>query len=501
MIHEERGKDTRYDSGMRLLTVGIGGVLLLAAALGFYLLFQLPAVGMAGLVPHDFVFGVFYSSIDDLREAYEAPGARNDADPGRLRVGDRVNVPDLDGVAQSEPVGVYWTARREEVFLVPTFDAGSFEDAFEQSRENTRLRAPRRVSKQYVSLSESSAVAEPQERDAPLVARAAGFPIALAGRPKDAETLRFMLQYLLAWEPRQKPAGLPILAREVGKLPESFAGFAARAVDGFVLGFEKRPTPAAPVQVDLWGAQTPGGVLERGAAAARDLDLGGLASTFPHDTVVLAGAALDAKGWKELGLPLPAGDAAVAFGIVDRRHYTRRYTLLVTVRPRKREDLARLEQNGAADLLGAFGAGLEYRRVMDEATAVKTAELADAPAWMLPVFHAESKRPPPLYVTTAMEGGIWFCAVGSQAEGIVRYSLGCLRDPHLGLRRTAPVAAHKGFFDPGHLALGYLSTAGLKAFRRTMPCFEIASLGQPVALTAVLDLEKDGIAGLLRILR
>ena len=51
-----------------------------------------------------------------------------------------------------------------------------------------------------------------------------------------------------------------------------------------------------------------GGALARAAAVAERADLAPLVASLPFNTVLAVGAALDAEGWRELGLPLPVGD-------------------------------------------------------------------------------------------------------------------------------------------------------------------------------------------------
>jgi hypothetical protein len=65
--------------------------------------------------------------------------------------------------------------------------------------------------------------------------------------------------------------------------------------------------------------------------------------------------------------------------------------------------------------------------------------------------------------------------------------------PQLGLARVKPVAQHRAFLQSPqtpHVGLALVTAAGLKAFDRAMPYFEIASIAQPPAVTAVLDVDK-----------
>ena len=94
-----------------------------------------------------------------------------------------------------------------------------------------------------------------------------------------------------------------------------------------------------------------------------------------------------------------------------------------------------------------------------------------------------------MFVTSAVERGIWYCAIGSQAEGTVRRAIGNLRDrPELGLRRT--VGDHPEFLSGTHVGLALVMVQGLKAYKYRMPMFEFASLGQPPTVTAILDVDE-----------
>jgi hypothetical protein len=199
---------------------------------------------------------------------------------------------------------------------------------------------------------------------------------------------------------------------------------------------------------------------------------------------------LDAAGWQDAGLPIPVGNAAVACGIVEERIHARRFTVLLAARPASPHDLARVKEQALAPLVGDT-AGLAWNAVEDGRAEVRTAALPDAPPWLAHVLRADADAAPPVYVSTTSERGIWYCAIGSQAEGTVRRALGCLREtPELGLSRSKPVALHGRFLGGAHVGLALVTAAGLKAFGMTMPYFEIASLDQPSSVTAVLDVDE-----------
>jgi hypothetical protein len=461
---------------------------LLVLALG-YLIYTWPRPAhIAELVPDDFAFGVFTRSFEDLSRLYEGPFARKDADPARLRFGDPCNVPGLDGVDYGSPAGSYWTKDGEaEVFLMPVLRVNAFEDAFDRERSNTRMREPERVAKNYLSLSAQPAKARRGPRN-DLVLRACAYPLALCGRPKDGQMLRYMLAYLLTREGSKKP-DLPLLFQDAARLPDSVADPIARECDDLVLGFPLPDAPDAPVRIEGEASLEPTGMVARSAPLATGGVLTSVAASFPQNTVLFLGLVLDARAWQDLGVPLPVGSGAFACGLVEEKYHARRFTLLLAARPSSPHDLERLKDQGPGRLLGDT-AGLSWTTLNDRDAEVRTAALKAPPAWLAQVLRADAADAPPVYVSTTAEQGIWYCAIGSQAEGTVRRALGCLRDtPELGLSHNKPVAAHPGFLTGPHVGLALVSAAGLKAFDVPMPYFEIASIAQPPSITAVLDVD------------
>ncbi len=476
---------------MRVRRALVPGALLLLAIGAYALFFRLEPAHVSELVPKDFSFGVFTRSLNDLRQLYEGHYARGDSDPAQLRFGRPCNVPGLDGVDYDAPAASYWTdGIAEEVFLVPVLDARAFEDAFDRERENTRMRDPERVAKNYVSLSERRAEARRGARN-DLAMAAARYPLALCGRPKDGVWLRAMLLYLLSREAPRKPEG-PLLAQEAARLPAGVADAIARECEDFLLGFPLPESPDAPAKVVGEATLVPDGMVARSAHLAAEVDLPDVVASFPHNTVLLLGLVLDARGWQDAGMPLPLGDAAFACGIIEERIHARRFTVLFAARPRSPHDLARVKEQGLRPLVGET-AHLEWAAVEDGGAEVRTAALPAPPAWLADVLRSDAAAAPPVYVSTSAERGIWYCAVGSQAEGVVRRALGCLRDtPELGLARNKPVAQHPGFLSGSHVGLALVTAGGLKAFGCPMPYFEVASLHQPASITAVLDVDERG---------
>jgi hypothetical protein len=477
---------------MRLTSVGAAGLLLMTIALAYYFFFDLRVAHISALVPEKFSFGIFYRSLNELREIYDAPYQRSDADPARLRLGEPTNNPGLAGVDYEEPAGSIWTEGRDEILLVPVVDVGAFKEAFETERSNLSVRPPHRVAANYLALSRAKATAR-RGPENPLVRRATDFPLAVAGHPRDASTFGVMLAALFMREARRKPEGVRMLGQEVRRLPTPIAAAVARECRDFLLGFPHQELDG-PARVAIEATLSEESAVARSAALAGELDLVDLVATFPFNTVLLAGGVLDAEGWRSMGLPIPVGDAAFAFGLVEKRHHARRFTLLLAARPRDPAVLARLADAGHRPLLDDPQQALVFARLMDGEAEVRTAPLASPPAWLATVLRSSAKKAPPVYVSSTVAQGIWYCAIGSLAEGTVRHALGCLRGAReLGVQRAEPVTAHREFLAGPHAGMALVTPAGLKAFRYEMPMVEVASLGAPTAATAVLDVA-DGQA-------
>jgi hypothetical protein len=348
------------------------------------------------------------------------------------------------------------------------------------------MREPERVAKDYASLSEQRVEARKGRRN-DLVLAAARYPLSLCGRPKDGATLKAMLVYLLG---REAPGNSPLFLQDVARVPPFVADLIARECEDVLLGFPLPESPEGPAKAVGEAALVPDGIVARSAHFASEVDLTDMAASFPDNTVMLFGLVLDARAWQEVGLPLPVGDAAFACGVVEQKIHARKFTVLLAARPRSKHDLARLKEQGLAPIVGET-AQLAWTEVEDGAALVRTAALPEPPAWLAQVLRSDAAAAPPVYVSTAVERGIWYCAIGSQAEGTVRRALGCLRDmPQLGLARVKPVAQHAAFLAKPHVGLALVTAAGLKAFDRAMPYVEVASLAQPPSVTAVLDVDE-----------
>jgi len=477
---------------MRL--VPLAGVLALIAGALFYLtVLRYRDTTFEALVPADARFVVVYGSANGLRRFYEGPVERSDFDPAVRRIGERANVPGLDGIDYTAPVGSYWTPDREEVQLVPYVDFGAFVDAWEVAREDTNLQKPARVAKNYLSVSRSPLRARIGEPN-PLARRALAWPVAVAGRTEDAFTVAGMLYSLFGFESRQQPEGLEayLLHRQLMRLPPRVVDATVEACDDLLIGMSKPPGSDATLAIDVEATPAAGGPLEGARAAGGAVDLGRLAGTLPLRTTLFLGATLGGEGWKALGMPLPCGDAAVVFAIVQpTQRHPRPFNLLVAVQPAAPDALLRLDADGPPLLAGDVGLPAKTRALQDGGTTVLTAQLPGVPAWLATVLRCDSRDAPPVFLTTASEGGCWYAAVGAQAERVVRDALACLRgaeqlsvrakfnDVGSGGNVGRPLVPLRAVFEPHGFTVGMLTVEGLQALAWPMPYLEIGSVGQP----------------------
>ncbi|MHC4930771.1 MAG: hypothetical protein ACYTGV_01080 [Planctomycetota bacterium] len=470
---------------MRLLTLGVLALLLLGAILFLFTLFGLPEVHVSALVPDDAKFVIGYSSINELRELYEGPAAPLNFDPALSRIGRQVNNPGFDGIDFEQAVASYVTQDGKEVHLVPFVEFDAFEKAFALARDNIHLRGPFREARNYLSTSKTGARPERGPED-PLVRQLDEHVLLLAGRPESALDLRFMLTYLLSLDDNTARVTAPLLSRVVTAIPEGAAGFVATECDDLLLGIPRGQKATDPLRIVVRATPRARGALARAEEVARQVDLARLVGSIPRAAGIVVGGVLDAKGWDEIGVALPLGDGAVAAGIVERKYHGRPYTLLVAASPRDPKDLDGLRALGPALLSGSEA--LEFTAEEDEGTEVRTAVLDAPPARLRTILHASQKVPPPVYLSTAVEKGVWYCAIGSQAEHTVRSALGCLRGAaELSVRGAEGVQAHREFFRAGHAAMALVTPEGLKSLRFPMPYVQIANVGQPKAVTFVLD--------------
>ena len=251
---------------MRLLTLVLVGVALLGTALAYYTFFAVREVHLAALVPGDFRFAVVYSSINDLEELYEGNHRRRDFSPSHARIGARMNVPQLDGFHYDEPVGYFVDRAGVEFFLAPYTDLGTLEDAFDTARVNLNLRPPRRVARNYASLSEGPGAA-PVGPDNPLIVEAVKYPMALAGRPDTAAGVGHMLRYLLTWDHEKKIQGIPQLSGEAGRIPDAVLALVAEEAEDLILAIEKPREEGLAGHAKLIATAKKNGILDRATPA------------------------------------------------------------------------------------------------------------------------------------------------------------------------------------------------------------------------------------------
>ncbi len=468
------------------MSLALTGLLLLGVALVYFVFFDLKQVHIAALVPDDFSFAVVYASIDDLRESYEAPYARQDADTGVDRIGRPTNVPGLEGVAQQRPVGSYWTHDQQLVWLLPYTDFGAFEEAFFTNRENTRLRPPQRVAQNYLSLSET-AVRPRRSDDEPLFRQASTYPIALVGRPRDGGDLKRMFSYLFLHEPTRKPQGVRVLGREIARWPPRAAAFAASQIESLLVGF--RPGKSEePVGVDVELKPRADTALQH----ALPDGMGKLVAAAPHSTVALAGLALKKQGWEQLGFPLEVGDAAVVVAIVTTKLRARPNTILFVIRSKETPDELALIDGDES---------YEFDVFMDRKTEVRTTNI-DAPARFAHILSSSARKPPAVALSVAREDGVWYCAIGSQAHQVVRHALGCARGAtELSIGRWLREQKHGDVLQPKNLGAFVFRAEAATAMGWSMPLFEIRSLAVPTALSAAIVRSDQFVRADLRIYR
>ena len=482
-----------------ILSVILGAVL-------YATVFYRPETTFAALVPDDALYSVHYRSGNDLRAFYEGPYARRDLDPFRRRIGERSNVPELNGVSYIDPAGVYLTAQGEEVILVPYSDFRAFKTAWETEREDVNLRPPRRPASNYLSVSQSPARARIGDED-PLVRRAIAYPVSLVGRPAKARAVPAMLLELLGRESRHQPNQLRplLLSRYLLGIPAEASEFVALAVDRVLVGIDK-PDEAPPlVFADLELQLDAAGPLGEAPGLAGRCDLGRVVGSFPMHTRLLMGGVLPGSAWTRLGMPLPIGDGALAFAIVEpKERHPRPYAILIAAQPADPADLARLEAEApaliAADQAGSISLKSSF---MDKDTTVRTRSLAAVPSWLATPLRTNANKAPPIYLSTAVEDGIWYAAIGSQAERVVRNALGCLRgaeqlsirasfkDPASGATTPTPIVFQRDLFRPHGVLCGVVTPRGLHALQTPMPYIELGAVGQPGQISIRLDADEN----------
>ncbi len=461
---------------------------LLGAAAIYYAFFSLSDANIAALVPEDMRYGVFYRSLDELREAYENPHARSDLDPARRRVGRPVNAPGLDGMAYHRPVGSFFNREGEEIHIVPFRDFDAFDEAFEKGQDNLHLRAPQKIAKGYLGLSRTGRLPS-KGPDHRLVRRGLEFPISLVGYPDNATTLKNMLLSLLGPDVTSRTGGVPPLAKVALQMPTPAAQLIAEELENLIVGVTASRDLKAPVLVTMEGQPKSDGILARAGRHRGKLGLKQVMACLPVKTTMFAAAALDGTGWRAAGLPVDIGDAAIAIAVIDNRLRAGRFQLLVVAKPAGGTDiLDRLDTLAPVLFAEELAANARYKDV--RGTPVRVAKLTTKPPLLKTFLRSGTVKPLPVYFASAREGGLWFGAIGAYAEGTIQSALGCHRGAsELSVLRSPLMKHHAELSQREGVAVALISPEGLRALKLPMPYFGIVSLDQPPAITAILDVE------------
>jgi hypothetical protein len=455
---------------VRFVVLATVVVVLLAAAYAAFVAIDAAEVPIPALVPEDARFVVVYRSVNDLRDAFRGRHVPQREDPARRLLGSPTNNPDLDGVAFDRPAARYLTREMQEVILLPVANFDLFEEAFDRNRESLRLRRPVRVGA-YVSVSASSARAR-RGPDHPDVVEALEAPYGAIVAEADPKVLRLTLPRLLALEEADARA-----------LPDAVFGFLARECRRIVLRAHPGADEGEAGRL-AFTLRTSPGAIERAAKAAEGLDAAALAACFPAETLLLLSGALAAPEWDALLPDLQLGDAAAAAGIVRTTEGRRPYALLVAVRPAEEARLRALDASAASLFWPDPGAPIPFETADDSGTVIRAAPLPAPPFALAQILRDDSGTAPPVRVALATERGVFFLAVGSRAESVVRRALAHLRgDRAASLFALGPVAAHARLLEPGAAFLGVALEEGLRALGASMPLVGVTDIGKPVAAT------------------
>jgi len=423
------------------------------------------------LVPRDALFAVVYGSVNDLRASFRGKHAPQREDPALRLVGRPANNPDLDGIAYDRPIARYATEDKAEVILVPWTDLNAFRAAFDRGQENVQLEKPVAIG-DYVSLGASA-----RARRGPInpdVVEALESPVGGIARTAEPKLLRVILSRLLMLEVDQAAA-----------IPDAALAFLDRECERFVVGARcgASERDAGRLRITL---RTREGALSRAARVAAALDPAALVRCFPAETLALAAGALAAADWAALLGDVAPGDASAAFGVVRTIEGRRPYALLVAIRPKEEAKLRALDAAAASLFWTDPGTPIPFEATEDRATTIRTVPLPRPPPHLPSLWRDESGTAPPVALSVATEGGVFFLAVGSRAESVVRAALAHRRgDVAASIASLAPAAAHPELLAPGWAFGGLALEEGLRALGGRFPLFALVDIGTPAAATLV----------------
>ena len=461
---------------MRTTILALIAVVLLAIIIIGYVPFLTTAGDDAAYVPDDALLVVSFRSVNDLRKAMSGFGPNN-ADPATELIGKKINVPGLDGADFERPIYLWVSKDREEHALVPVVDRSAFQDAFDRSRENLHMRDPEWIGRNYAYLSptrDTPSARNPSRR----ALQMRDYPVSAYQNLSDVNLFR---QFL----------GFPFAANPGRRIPTPVARIIVDQCADLLVGLSDEKPRGAVARIDLWATLRPD-ALSRAPTVAMKLDPARLARALPPQSQLFLAAALDAAGWKSLGLPVDFGDAAIAFASVRTTSIKRPHAFALAVQPR---DTSKLDPDPLLKILLGSAAQTEPTVTEDEGTSIRTWTLDAPPPLLAPLVKKRvQSAAPPVRVSVTTERGVLLLAVGSSAPSVVQVQLAGLRgEATPTVAETKQVSAHPGFNAPGHVAIGMITERGLRALGDGLPTFLPAAIGQPEAATFVVDV-KDGEA-------
>ena len=461
---------------MRTTILALIAVVLLVVIFIGYAPFLTTAADAAAYVPDDALLVFCARSVNDLRKAMSGFGPNN-ADPAKELIGKKINVPGLDGADVERPIYLWVSQDREEHALVPVVDRSAFQDAFDESRENLHMRDPEWIGTNYAYLSPTRDTPSPRNRSG-RAHQMLDYAVSAYQHLSDAALFR---QFL----------GFPFAANPGRRIPAPVARIIVDQCADLLIGLSDEKPRGAVARFDLLATLRPG-ALSRAPAVAQELDPAQLTRALPPRSQLFLAAALDADGWKSLGLPVDFGDAAIAFASVRTTNIKRPHAFALAVRPR---DASKLDPDPLLKILLGSAAQTEPTVIEDEGASIRTWTLNAPPPLLAPLVRKRVQgAAKPVKVSVTAEKGVLLLAVGSSATSVVRVQLAGLRgEPTATVAATQRVSAHTGIMAPGHVALGMVTERGLRALGDGFPTFLPVAIGQPEAATFVVDVE-DGEA-------